>query len=106
MKWLVAGGLAVGLGTVVRSGMSGSQGPGCGPVEAGKGGDKRPLVQDRRGWRTYHGNPALDGVAGTAVPDAPELLWKFKAGNRVDFTPVSDGSRLYFTTAKGGLFAV
>jgi outer membrane protein assembly factor BamB len=54
-------------------------------------------------WTTYHGGFALDGVADSTVPDAPEKLWKYKAGNRVDQTPVSADGRLYFTTAKGGL---
>ena len=80
---------------------------GKGPATvAGKGGDRKPEIQDRSGWRTYHGNFALDGVAGGTVPDAPELLWKYKAGNRVDLTPVSADGRIYFTTAKGGLAAV
>jgi outer membrane protein assembly factor BamB len=57
-------------------------------------------------WATYHGGFSLDGVADSTVPDAPEKLWKFNAGNRVDQTPVSTGGRIYFTTAKGGLFAV
>jgi len=54
-------------------------------------------------WATYHGDFSLDGVADTAVPDAPEKLWKYKAGNRVDQTPVSADGLIYFTTAKGGL---
>jgi outer membrane protein assembly factor BamB len=58
------------------------------------------------GWSTYHGNFALDGVAGSTVPDAPERLWKYKAGNRVEVTPVGADGRIYFTSAKGGLFAV
>lgn len=63
-------------------------------------------VQDRSGWYTYHGNFALDGVAGSAVPDAPERLWKYKAGNRVEVTPVGADGRIYFTSVKGGLHAV
>jgi outer membrane protein assembly factor BamB len=83
---------------------------GCDPKSAatpapGKG-PSAPAAADRSGWRTYHGNAALDGVAGSSVPDAPELLWKFKAGNRVDHTPLSADGRIYFTTAKGGLFAI
>lgn len=63
-------------------------------------------AQDAAGWRTYHGNFALDGIAGSQPPDAPERLWKFKAGNRVDVTPVAADGRIHFTTAKGGLVAV
>ena len=57
-------------------------------------------------WPTYHGAYSLEGVAATAPPDAPVRLWKFKAGNRVEFTPVSAGGRVFFTTSKGALFAV
>jgi outer membrane protein assembly factor BamB len=62
--------------------------------------------QGRPDWPTYHGNYSLDGVAGSTVPDAPERLWKFKAGNRVEATPVSADGRIHFTSVKGGLFAV
>jgi eukaryotic-like serine/threonine-protein kinase len=75
-------------------------------IGKGKDRDRRRDILSPGTWRTYHGNFALDGVADGPVPDAPELLWKFKAGNRVDLTPVSDDGRVYFTTAKGGLFAL
>jgi outer membrane protein assembly factor BamB len=57
-------------------------------------------------WPTYHGGYSLDGVARGTVPDAPERLWRYKAGNRVEVTPVSAEGRIYFTSAKGGLHAV
>src|SRR5205823_13013854 len=79
---------------------------GASSAPAGKGVAPRSEVQDRAGWLTYHGNFALDGVAAGPVPDALERLWKFKAGNRVDLTPVSSEGRIYFSTAKGGLFAI
>ena len=63
-------------------------------------------AQDKEGWPTYHGNYSLDGVAAGTVPDAPERLWKFKAGNRVEATPVAADGRIHFTTVKGGLFAL
>jgi outer membrane protein assembly factor BamB len=105
MKWTLPLGFAVALAVAIFVVVSRPAGPG----PSGTGGrdrERRRDVLDRGGWRTYHGSYALDGVAGGPVPDAPELLWKFKAGNRVDFTPVSADGRVYFTTAKGGLFAV
>ncbi|HZE98080.1 MAG TPA: PQQ-binding-like beta-propeller repeat protein, partial [Planctomycetota bacterium] len=57
-------------------------------------------------WPTYHGSYSLTGVSNSSLPEVPERLWKFKAGNRVDTTPVAADGRIYFTTAKGGLFAV
>ena len=62
--------------------------------------------QSPSGWFTYHGGFSLDGVAATTLPDAPERLWRFKVGNRVETTPVSSDGRVYFTSAKGGLFAL
>lgn len=57
-------------------------------------------------WPTYHGGYSLEGVSLTAPPDAPAVLWKFKAGHRVEFTPVVAGGRVYFSSSKGALFAV
>lgn len=65
-----------------------------------------PQANDKSSWPTYHGNYSLDGVAAGTVPDAPERLWKFKAGNRVEVTPVVADGRIHFTTAKGGLIAL
>lgn len=59
--------------------------------------------QDKSGWWTYHGNYSLDGVSSATLPDAPEQLWKYKAGQRVEATPVSAGGKVWFTSAKGGL---
>ena len=61
----------------------------------------RDSVQDKSGWYTYHGNFALDGVAGSTVPDAPERLWKYKAGNRVEVTPVGADGRYLEQMAHG-----
>src|SRR5213078_1635355 len=105
MKWMIPVGFALALAAAIGFVMA-RHPAGGEPIRKEKGSDTSPEIQDRSGWRTYHGNFALDGVAGSAVPDAPELLWKFKAGNRVDVTPVSADGRVYFTTAKGGLFAV
>jgi len=76
------------------------------PVPAAPSKDGAAPAPAASGWYTYHGGFSLDGVADTAVPDVPEKLWKFNAGNRVDQTPVSVDGRIYFTTAKGGLVAI
>lgn len=57
-------------------------------------------------WPTYHGGYSLEGVADAAPPDAPALLWRFKAGNRVETTPVCSGGRIFVVNVKGGLFAI
>jgi outer membrane protein assembly factor BamB len=57
-------------------------------------------------WPTYHGGFTLDGVAPVAPPDAPVRLWRFAAGDRIEFAPVSSGGRVFFTTSKGALHAL
>jgi len=76
----------------------------AGPSAPGSG--ARGGARDQAGWATYHGNFALDGVADTALPDAPERLWKFKVEGRVDNTPVVADKRIYFTSSKGGLLCI
>lgn len=65
-----------------------------------------PRAGEHDPWPTYHGGYSLDGVSAAVLPDAPERLWKFKAGSRVETTPVVAEGRIHFTSAKGGLFAV
>lgn len=57
-------------------------------------------------WSTYHGDAALTGAVETALPDAPARLWLFQADAAVYHTPVACGGRIYFTTAKGGVYAL
>ena len=57
-------------------------------------------------WPTYHGSYALDGLAAQAPPDAPEMLWRYKAGVRIQATPLVADGRIYVATTKGGLIAL
>jgi len=57
-------------------------------------------------WPTYHGGYSLNGVADTTLPDSPARLWRFKAGYRVDATPILAGGRIFFTAAGGRLYAL
>lgn len=57
-------------------------------------------------WPTYHGGYGLDGTAREAPPDAPERLWRYKAGGRIEATPISAGGRIFFATDKGTLVAL
>jgi outer membrane protein assembly factor BamB len=65
-----------------------------------------PGRQPSSDWPTYHGGPALNGVADAAPPDSPVRLWRFKAGGSIAATPVSAGGRIFFTAAKGILIAL
>ena len=57
-------------------------------------------------WSTYHGGADLRGVSGTALPEKPELLWRYPAGGEVFNTPVSDGERIFFSGKKGFITAI
>lgn len=96
--------LAAALLSVLLAGCD-AKAPAAAAVQGGKAPEKAAAPTEGS-WPTYHGNYALDGVAAGTVPDAPERLWKFKAGNRVEVTPVSADGRIHFTTAKGGLYAL
>lgn len=61
------------------------------------------LLQD---WPTYHGGYALDGATPQAPPDAPSLLWRYKAGARIEAPPLVAGNRVFAVTAKGLLVAL
>jgi outer membrane protein assembly factor BamB len=57
-------------------------------------------------WPTYHGGADLRGVSGSALPEVPQLLWRYNAGGAVNNTPVSDGERIFFAAKKGQVIAV
>ena len=57
-------------------------------------------------WSTYHGGPALTGAVKAVLPEAPVVLWRFQADAPVYHTPVSCGERVYFSTTRGGVFAL
>jgi len=57
-------------------------------------------------WPTYHGGVDLRGVSGSALPEVPQLLWRYNAGGTVNNTPVSDGERIFFAAKKGQVIAV
>lgn len=97
---------ALAAALVVVAGLSCDRGPAAAPSASPAAGSTRPAGQDRSGWFTYHGSSSLDGVSDSVLPDAPELLWKFKAPGPVTATPVAADGRIYFTSVKGGLNAV
>lgn len=75
----------------------------CGPKQAPPA---RAAALGAGEWSTYHGGYALDGVADQAPPDAPVLLWRYKAGARVHSTPLVAGGRIYTAHSKGGVAAL
>jgi outer membrane protein assembly factor BamB len=57
-------------------------------------------------WQTYHGGPALTGVAAATLPEAPTRLWRFQSDAAVYHTPVASGDRIFFATGKGGVYCL
>lgn len=57
-------------------------------------------------WSTCHGGADLRGVSLAALPEAPQLLWRYHAGGAVNTAPVSDGERIFFTAKKGLVIAI
>jgi outer membrane protein assembly factor BamB len=45
-------------------------------------------------------------VSETALPEKPELLWRYNASGEVYNTPVSDGERIFFSAKKGRIVAI
>lgn len=57
-------------------------------------------------WPTYHGDYALTGFADVALPERPVRRWRFDVEDRIDFTPVAGGGRIYVATARRDLVAL
>ncbi len=107
--------LAAGILPIFLLGLSG-----CGPKDSSPTGASQPeaaakkeLLPERSlrsralsQWTTYHGNSELTGAVDAALPETPELLWRFKAGAAVRNTPVAGNGRIHFTDAQGTVFAI
>ncbi|MBI2432566.1 MAG: PQQ-binding-like beta-propeller repeat protein, partial [Candidatus Hydrogenedentes bacterium] len=57
-------------------------------------------------WSTYHGGPELAGYVETALPEEPEVLWRYQADGPIYFTPVADEHGLYANTRTGQVCAL
>ncbi len=57
-------------------------------------------------WPTYHGDYALTGFVDVALPERPVRRWRFDVEDRIDFTPVAGGGRIYVATARRDLVAL
>ena len=46
-------------------------------------------------WLSFRGNPQLTGVATGELPENPELLWTFEAGDGIESTAAVAGGTVY-----------
>ena len=57
-------------------------------------------------WTSFRGNPQLTGVADSALPDNPQLLWTFQAGDMIESTAAVVDGTVYIGALDGLLYAI
>ena len=57
-------------------------------------------------WKSFRGNPQLTGVADSLLPDNPQLLWTFQAGDMIESTAAIVDGTVYIGALDGILYAI
>ena len=57
-------------------------------------------------WVSFRGNPQLTGVADSELPDNPQLLWTFQAGDMIESTAAGVDGTVYVGALDGILYAI
>lgn len=57
-------------------------------------------------WTSFRGNPQLTGVADSLLPDNPQLLWTFQAGDMIESTAAIVDGTVYIGALDGILYAI
>ncbi len=57
-------------------------------------------------WTSFRGNPQLTGIADTQLPDNPQLLWTFQAGDIIESTAAVVDGTVYVGALDGLLYAI
>ena len=57
-------------------------------------------------WTSFRGNPQLTGVADTELPENPQLLWTFQAGDMIESTAAVVDGTVYVGVLDGFLYAL
>ena len=57
-------------------------------------------------WISFRGNPQLTGVADSELPDNPQLLWTFQAGDMIESTAAAVDGTVYVGALDGILYAI
>lgn len=57
-------------------------------------------------WASFRGNPQLTGVANSLLPDNPQLLWTFQAGDMIESTAAIVDRTVYIGALDGILYAI
>ena len=57
-------------------------------------------------WVSFRGNPQLTGVTDSELPDNPQLLWTFQAGDMIESTAAVVNGTVYVGALDGMLYAI
>ena len=57
-------------------------------------------------WVSFRSNPQLTGVADSELPDNPQLLWTFQAGDMIESTAAVVDGTVYIGALDGILYAI
>lgn len=57
-------------------------------------------------WVSFRGNPQLTGVADSKLPDNPQLLWTFQAGDMIESSAAVVDGTVYIGALDGVLYAI
>ena len=57
-------------------------------------------------WASFRGNPQLTGVSDSELPDNPQLLWTFQAGDMIEATAAVVDGTVYVGALDGILYAI
>jgi eukaryotic-like serine/threonine-protein kinase len=65
-----------------------------------------PAMVTPDSWNTYHGDAALTGGVAGGMPDALDLLWRYRGGSDITQTPVIADGRIFAANDAGQVFAL
>jgi outer membrane protein assembly factor BamB len=65
-----------------------------------------PQPEKHADWPLFRGNALQTGVAGSALPDKLEILWKFETGDRVEGTAAIANGVVYVGALDEHLYAI
>ena len=57
-------------------------------------------------WASFRGNPQLTGLADSQLPENPQLLWTFQAGDMIESTAAVVNGIVYVGALNGTLYAI
>jgi len=57
-------------------------------------------------WASFRGNPQLTGLADSQLPENPQLLWTFQAGDMIESTAAVIDGIVYVGALNGTLYAI